>query len=70
MSRRKLADFTGDSTYLATPPMLIMTWGASEKSEGNEKFRAIMANLYGTKPAETECLGYMQPNSPKKLYKW
>ena len=25
--------------------------------DGNEKFRAIMANLYGTKPEETECLG-------------
>lgn len=36
--------------------------------DGNEKFRAIMANLFGTKPEETECLGCMQPESSKKLY--
>jgi len=35
--------------------------------DGNEKFRTIMANLYGTKPEETECLGCMQPDPPKKL---
>ncbi len=35
---------------------------------GNEKFRTIMANLYGTKPEETACLGCMQPDPPKKLY--
>ena len=34
----------------------------------NEKFRAVMGNLYGTKPEETECLGCMQPDPPKKLY--
>jgi hypothetical protein len=34
----------------------------------NEKFRNIMANLYGTKPEETECLGCMQPDSSDKLY--
>jgi hypothetical protein len=32
----------------------------------NEKFRAVMGNLYGTKPEETECLGCMQPDPPKK----
>ncbi len=34
----------------------------------NEKFKTIMANLYGTNPEETECLGCMQPDSSKKLY--
>ena len=34
----------------------------------NEKFRNIMASLYGTKPEETECLGCMQPDSSDKLY--
>jgi uncharacterized protein DUF3795 len=34
----------------------------------NEKFKTIMANLYGTKPEETECHGCMQPDPPKKLY--
>ena len=34
----------------------------------NEKFRAVMGNLYGTKPEETECLGCMQPDPPEKLY--
>ena len=36
--------------------------------DGNEKFRAVMGSLYGTKPEETECLGCMQPDPPKKLY--
>jgi hypothetical protein len=36
--------------------------------DGNEKFKAIMGNLYGTKPEETECLGCMQPDPPQKLY--
>jgi hypothetical protein len=36
----------------------------------NEKFRNVMANLYGTKPEETECLGCMQENSDKALYEW
>jgi len=35
---------------------------------GNEKFRTVMANLYQTKPEETECFGCMQPDPPKKLY--
>ena len=34
----------------------------------NEKFRAVMGNLYGTRPEETECLGCMQPESAEKLY--
>ncbi|MGC1404967.1 MAG: DUF3795 domain-containing protein [Thermodesulfobacteriota bacterium] len=38
--------------------------------DGNEKFKAVMGNLYGTKPEETECLGCMQPDSPKKIYKF
>ena len=36
--------------------------------DNNEKFRAIMANLYGTKPEETACLGCMQPDPPEKIY--
>ena len=36
--------------------------------DGNEKFRAVMGNLYGTRPEETECLGCMQEDSSKKLY--
>jgi len=36
--------------------------------DGNEKFRAIMGNLYGTKPEETECLGCMQADPPRKRY--
>ncbi len=36
--------------------------------DGNEKFKAILGNLYGTKPEETECLGCMQPDSAKNLY--
>jgi hypothetical protein len=36
--------------------------------DGNEKFRAIMASLYGTKPEEKGCFGCMQPDPPKKRY--
>ena len=36
--------------------------------DGNEKLKTIMANLYGTKPEDTECLGCMQPDPPKKIY--
>ena len=36
--------------------------------DGNEKLKTVMGNLYGTKPEETECLGCMQPNPPKKIY--
>jgi hypothetical protein len=38
--------------------------------DGNEKFKATMANLYGAKPEQTECLGCMQPDPPKKRYSW
>jgi hypothetical protein len=36
--------------------------------DGNDKFKAVMGNLYGTKPEETECLGCMQLEPPRKLY--
>jgi len=36
--------------------------------DSNEKFSAIMASLYGTKPEETGGFGCMQPDPPKKRY--
>lgn len=36
--------------------------------DGNDKFRSVMANLYGTKPEETACLGCMQPDSAQTIY--
>jgi hypothetical protein len=36
--------------------------------DGNEKFREVMANLYGTKVEETKCLGCMQPDTAEKLF--
>ena len=36
--------------------------------DNNTKFKAILGNLYGTEPEETECLGCMQVDPPKKLY--
>lgn len=36
--------------------------------DGNEKFRTVMGNLYGTKPEDTACLGCMQADPPKKMY--
>src|SRR5512136_2424754 len=36
--------------------------------DGNEKFRAVMGSLYGTKAEETECCGCMQTDPPKKRY--
>jgi len=36
--------------------------------DGNEKFKAALGKIYGTKPEETECLGCMQPDPPRKLY--
>ena len=36
--------------------------------DNNDKFKAIMGNLYGTKPEETECLGCMQAEPAKKMY--
>ncbi|MBW1814338.1 MAG: DUF3795 domain-containing protein [Deltaproteobacteria bacterium] len=38
--------------------------------DNNEKFRTVMANLYGTKPEETECMGCMQSEPTKKQYAW
>jgi hypothetical protein len=34
----------------------------------NEKFRAVMGNLYGTRPEDTACLGCMQAEPAKTLY--
>ena len=36
--------------------------------DGNDKFKSVMANLYGTRPEETECLGCMQTDPAKKVY--
>lgn len=36
--------------------------------DGNEKFRGIMAGLYGSRPEETVCHGCMQADPPKHLY--
>jgi Protein of unknown function (DUF3795) len=36
--------------------------------DGNERFKTVMGNLYGTRPEETECLGCMQTDPPTKLY--
>jgi hypothetical protein len=38
--------------------------------DNNEKFKAVMGGLYGTKPEETECRGCMQPDPPAKLYRY
>ena len=35
--------------------------------DNNLKFRTVMGKLYGTNPEETQCLGCMQPDPPKKL---
>ena len=40
------------------------------KRDGNEKFRVVLGNLYGTKPDETECDGCMQSDPGKKLYSY
>ncbi len=48
--------------YCGTCGVYIATRG------GNEKFRAIMGDFYGTKPEDTECLGCMQSDPSKKLY--
>ncbi|PIP47209.1 MAG: hypothetical protein COZ70_04125 [Deltaproteobacteria bacterium CG_4_8_14_3_um_filter_51_11] len=34
----------------------------------NEKFRAALAKLYGSKEEETTCIGCMQPDPPERLY--
>ena len=36
--------------------------------DSNEKFKAVMGKLYGTRPEQTECLGCMQPDPSDKLY--
>lgn len=36
--------------------------------DGNEKFKGILGNLYGSRPEDTECRGCMQPDPPKTLY--
>ncbi|MDD2672255.1 MAG: DUF3795 domain-containing protein [Syntrophales bacterium] len=36
----------------------------------NDKFKAILGKLYGTKPEETECLGCMQPDPPQNIYSY
>ncbi|MFO7965338.1 MAG: DUF3795 domain-containing protein [Desulfobacterales bacterium] len=36
--------------------------------DGNEKFRNIMANLYGLKPEEARCRGCMQQDSSEDLF--
>lgn len=36
--------------------------------DGNEKFKAVLGKLYGSKPEQTECLGCMQADPPEKLY--
>jgi hypothetical protein len=36
--------------------------------DDNAKFKAILGNLYGTKPEETECLGCLQADPAHKLY--
>ena len=36
--------------------------------DNNEKFRSILAKLYGTKPKDTRCYGCMQSEPPKHLF--
>jgi hypothetical protein len=36
--------------------------------DGNEKFRGIMADLYGSRAEETVCYGCVQPEPPKHVY--
>lgn len=40
--------------------------------DGNEKFKAVLGKLYGSKPEETECHGCMQAGTEpgKKLYSY
>ena len=40
------------------------------KRDGNDKFRTVLAGLYGTKPEETVCDGCMQSDPGKKLYSY
>jgi predicted RNA-binding Zn-ribbon protein involved in translation (DUF1610 family) len=34
----------------------------------NDKFKAVLGELYGSKPEDTECLGCMQADPPELLY--
>jgi len=36
--------------------------------DNNDKFKAALGGIYGTRPEETECLGCMQADPPEKLY--
>jgi hypothetical protein len=36
--------------------------------DGNDRFKAILGELYGTKPEDTECYGCMQTDPPKRMY--
>jgi hypothetical protein len=36
--------------------------------DNNQKFKAALGSIYGTKPEETECFGCMQSDPPRKLY--
>ena len=36
--------------------------------DNNAKFRAILAQLYGSQPEQTRCRGCMQPDPPECLY--
>ena len=38
--------------------------------DDNEKFRSVMADLYGTRPEETRCLGCMQPDGAGMIYEY
>lgn len=39
------------------------------KRDGNDKFKAVLANLYGTKPEETECERYHCPACGKPVFR-
>lgn len=36
--------------------------------DGNEKFRALISSVWGTKPEETKCLGCMQSDPSKIIF--
>lgn len=36
--------------------------------DGNDKFKTVMGNLYGTRPEDTVCFGCMQDDPPKAIY--
>ncbi len=36
--------------------------------DGNEKFKSVLGKLYGSRPEDTECVGCMQSDPPRKLY--